>query len=386
MTRILSPDEAISRAIAAAASDDFGPDGYREGLERSLDAFSRIPLTEDAARYVNDKVVQDLANRLRIEKWYQDHPEVEEEQIEAPVFVVGMPRTGTTATVAMLALDERFRFLRGWEANDPVPPPVLEDEANDPRAIASREFAKQYDMSHLHLFDPDGPEEDLAFLAGLDMHAYHGAYPMPEDYIAWWLEADFRSTYAYLARVFRLLQSRRPPNLWLLKSPPHLFRLDRIAERFPDARFVMTHRDPCKIIASVASLHFTLYEQRCLPGSLDKHRIGKQLLDFWAEGMRRGLVARSKIGEDRFIDVSNDDVVSSPDAVFERIYEHLAMDLTAELRGRLKEYNRRNAPGKFGSHEYTLEEYGLTREEVVAAFSEYIDRFQPGRSKLSESM
>jgi hypothetical protein len=375
-SKLLTPDEAVARAIVSAGSQDFGPPGIHAGLERTLDAFSRVPLTPEAAQDVNARIVQDLANRLRIEAWYADHPEIEQQAIESPVIVVGMPRTGTTATVGMLALDDRFRFLRGWEANAPVPPPVAGEEERDRRLIAAREAARHYAMSHLHLFDPDGPEEDLAFLAGLDMHGYHGAYPMPDDYLAWWTRADFRSTYAYLERVFKLLQSQRPPNRWLLKSPPHLFRLDLLAERYPDARFVMTHRDPRKLIASVASLHFALFEQRCLPGSVDKPKVGRTVLAFWKQGVERGMAARARVGEHRFIDVRNSDVVDRPIAVFERIYDHIGLALTPELIRRLGDYNAANAPGKFGKHSYTLAEYGLTEAEVGRAFADYIDRFR----------
>jgi hypothetical protein len=275
----------------------------------------------------------------------------------------------------MLALDDRFRFLRGWEANAPVPPPVAGEEESDPRLIAAHAAAEHYKLSHLHLFDPNGPEEDLAFLAGLDMHGYHGAYPMPDDYIAWWTSADFRSAYAYLDRVFKLLQSRRGPNRWLLKSPPHLLRLDRLAELYPDARFVMTHRDPRKLIASVASLHFHLFEERCRPGTVDKHRVGRHVLDFWQEGVRRGLEARARIGEDRFIDVANSDVVSRPIETFERIYDHIGLPLTPKLVAGLENYNESNAPGAFGAHSYTLAEYGLSEVMVRSAFAEYLDRF-----------
>ncbi len=375
MPELLTVQDVISNAIADAGSDDFGPEGFREGLERTVDAFSRIPLTQDALAQVNRKLVHDMANRLRIEQWYQDHPEIEGQAVESPVFVVGLPRTGTTATVAMLALDERFRFLRGWEAEAPVPPPVSGQEDNDPRVIAARAAAEDYGMAHMHLFDPDGSQEDLATLSGLDMHSYHGAYPMPDDYIDWWMNADFSSTYAYLDRVFKLLHSQRPPRRWLLKSPPHLFRLDLIARQFPDVKFVMTHRDPCKLIGSVASLHSSLFEERCTPGSIDRQTVGRNVLAFWEEGIRRGLAAREAIGEDRFIDVLNDDVVKRPLETFEKVYAHIGLPLTAELKARLEEYNRSNAPGKFGTHRYTLDEYGLTEQEVRTAFRDYIDRF-----------
>lgn len=376
MTQILSPDQARARASEIAGTDNFGPFGFEKGLERSLAAFASLPLTPDARVASNDRVVRDLVTRLRIEQWYTDNPNVAEQTLEGPVFVVGLPRTGTSATVAMLALDESFRFLRGWEGAAPVPPPVAEEEEADERLVAARAAAKDYEMSHVHLFDPDGPDEDLVHLAGIDMHAYHGSYPMPDDYIAWWMSEDFRSTYAYHERILKLLQSQRPPHLWLLKSPPHLFRLDAIVRQYPGARFVMTHRDPLKVMPSVSSLHCMLHERLCLPGTVDKASRGSRLLEFWAEGMRRGLAAREAIGEDRFVDVWNDDVVNRPLAVFEQVYEHLGMDLTASVRNRLEAYNSRNAPGSFGTHQYTIEEYGLSRETIRTAFKDYIERFE----------
>ena len=312
---------------------------------------------------------------MQIEQWYQLHSEIANQPVEGPVFVVGLPRTGTTATVGMLALDDRFRFLRGWEATAPLPPPIAGEEDTDPRVIQARAAAKNYDKPHVHLFDPDGPEEDLAFLSGLDMHAYHGAFPMPDDYIDWWLAESFCSTYAYHERVLRLLQSRCPPHLWLLKSPPHLFRLQAIVGQYPNARFVMTHRDPLKVIPSVASLHCMLFEARCVPGTIDKQEVGRKLLRFWTDGMRRGLAARAALGEERFIDVKNDDVVKRPLETFERVYEHLGMPLPSDVSRRIEAYNSRNAPGNFGTHSYTIEEYGLSASGIRSAFQGYVDRF-----------
>lgn len=371
----MTPEQAIAEAIALAGSDDFGPDGWQEGLARSLDGFARIPLRPEVREASVGKLVQDLALRLRIEAWFKDNRSVETQPIEGPVFVVGLPRTGTTATVGMMALDARFRFMRGWEGAQPLPPPVAGEEDRDPRVIQARAAAAAYDKAHIHLFDPDGPEEDLAILAGFDMHSYHGAYPMPDDYVAWWLNAPFDSLYAYHKRLLRLLQSRRPPHLWLLKSPAHLFRLAEIARAYPDAKFVMTHRDPVKIIGSVASLHATLYEERCLPGAIDPLTIGPRHLALWVEGMRRGLAARAAIGEDRFVDVRNEDIVKQPIATLERVYDHLGMPMTPDFLSKLAEYNNRNAPGAFGKHSYTAEQYGLTDAGIREAFADYIERF-----------
>jgi sulfotransferase family protein len=371
----LTVEEAKSRAIAAAGAGDFGPGGFEEGLQRTLNAIARVPLTAEGLMATNEKIVADLANRLRIERWFKAHPEVAQQEIDGPVLVIGMPRTGTTATVAMLALDERFRFLRAWEGADPLPPPIAEQEDRDPRAIAARVAANRYTKPSMHLHDPDGPEEDLVFIAGLDMHAYHGLLPMPDEFLDWWIDADFTSTYAYHARVLKLLQSQRPPHLWLLKAPPHLFKLEAFAAQYPNAKFVMTHRDPRKLIPSVASLQYTLHTVRCRPEALDKHEIGAKSVRFWAEGIRRAFAARTKIGEHRFIDIKNDDVVRDPLGVFGRVYDHLGMRITPQLERKLADYRTRNAPGAFGAHSYTLEEYGLSADSVGAAFKDYIERF-----------
>ena len=366
---------AKARAVQLAGWDDFGAAGFEEGLERALGAFPRLPLKPEVMTAALDRIVQDLANRLRVQQWYAAHPEVEAQAIEGPVLVCGLPRTGTTATVGMLALDPRFRFPRMWEMSQPVPPPRLADEASDPRAVAYRKAILAHSHTSQHIADPDGPEEDMVGLAPLDMHAYHGAFPMPDDFIAWWTQADFASTYAYHRRVLKLLQSERPPHLWLLKGPVHLFHLDAFAAEYPQAKFVWTHRDPASVIPSVSSLQHRLHSARCVDGALDKDAAGPKALAFWAEGMRRALVARDRLGEHRFIDLWNRDVVSRPVETFAGLYDRLGFAFTPTLEADLANYNRRNAQGAFGEHRYTAEEYGLTKDVIREAFVDYCDRF-----------
>lgn len=369
----LTAAEAMARAVQLAGSDDFGPSGFEEGLERALAAFPRLPLKPEVMASAMDRLVHDLVSRLRIERWYKAHPEVAAGRIEGPVLVCGLPRTGTTATVGMLALDPRFRFPRMWEMAQPVPPPRLADEPHDLRAVDYREAIKAHAAQHIA--DPDGPEEDMVGIAPLDMHAYHGAFPMPEDFIAWWTRADFTSTYAYHRRVLKLLQSERGPNLWLLKGPVHLFRLDAFAAEYPETKFVWTHRDPASVIPSVASLQYTLHAQRCVEGALDKAREGPKALAFWAEAMRRALAARERIGEHRFVDVWNRDLVARPVETFAALYDRLGFAFTPGFEAAVGDYHRRNAQGAFGEHRYTAEEYGLTRDAIRAAFRDYVERF-----------
>lgn len=371
----MTAGEAKARAAVLAGVDDFGPSGFEEGLERTLAAFPQLPLRSGVMTAALDRIVQDLANRLRIEQWYAAHPELEAQTVEGPVLVCGLPRTGTTATVGMLALDPRFRFPRMWEMAQPVPPPRLDEEANDPRAIDYREAILAHSHASQHIADPDGPEEDMVGLAPLNMHAYHGAFPMPDDFVAWWTQADFASTYAYHRRVLKLLQSERPPYLWLLKGPVHLFHLEAFAAEYPNAKFVWTHRDPASVIPSVSSLQYTLHSARCVEGALDKAAAGPKALAFWREGMCRALAARERIGEHRFVDVWNRDVVSRPVETFAGLYDRLGFDFTSRLEADVAEYNRRNAQGAFGEHRYTAEEYGLSKDAIREAFAAYCARF-----------
>lgn len=366
--------DIISMAIEQAGSNDFGGGDIEAGLERMIAGFAQVPLTEEAEAAAEAKFVHDLATRLRIEQYYADRPDIADTPVEAPVLVCGLPRTGTTATVGMMALDDRFRFLRMWEAVAPLPPPRIEDEATDPRAVAAREAA-DYSAQAQHISDPDGPEEDLAMLAGYDCHSFHGAYPMPQSFLDWWKDADFSTTYAFHRKVLTLLHSHRPPHRWLLKAPPHIFHLDDFAREYPDARFIMTHRDPAKIIGSVCSLNHRLYTERCKPGSWEKTDIGPQTLKFWAEGIERAMAARAQIGEDRFVDVWNDDVVRDAVGTFEKTYAALDMEISDDLRARIQDYATRNAKGSKGAHRYTAEEYGLTDAGIRDAFGAYIDRF-----------
>jgi len=373
---IPSADAVMKLAVDRAGTSDFGPDGFREGLDRTLQGFAQIALTAPAREQAIGKIVLDLTNRLKIEQWYKEHPEIEDEKIEGPVLVCGLPRTGTTATVGMMATDPRYRFLRSWEAMESVPPPVAGEEESDPRVVAAREAAREHAKHQAqHIVDPDGPEEDLVMLAPLNMHSYHGAYPMPDDYIDWWIDSDFASTYAYHRRVLKLLQSRRKPDLWLLKAPVHLFKLDAFAAEYPDAKYVWTHRDPAKVIPSVSSLQYRLNSERTEQGALDKLGYGPKFVRFWKEGMDRALAARERIGDHRFIDVWNDDVASKPIETFESLYEKLGFEFTPEFGSGLEEYTRRNARGAHGEHRYTAEEYGTTCEAIRLAFAGYVDRF-----------
>lgn len=369
-------EDIVARAIAEAGTSHFGPAPFGLGLQRTIEAFARLPLRPEVRDTLHERLVQDLVNRLKIEQWCADHPEIEKQKIEGPFLICGLPRTGSTATAGLLALDPGLRFLRGWEAGSPVPPPKLESEDEDPRAVAMREAVRHYQNKAMNIHDPDGPVEDMVSLASLTMQAYHGSLPMPGDYLKAWIDDDYSGFYALHHRVLKLLQSERPPHRWTLKAPLHLFRLDAFLREYPNARFIWTHRDPAKVIPSVASVQYTLYAERCIEGSIDKQAVGRQLLAFWAEGMRRGLAARAAIGEDRIVDLWNDDLVARPVETLAALYEKLGFAFTPAMLEAIEDYQSRNAAAVRGEHRYTAEEFGLNRDMIRAEFKDYTERFK----------
>ncbi len=371
---VLSVDEVVEHARKATGYGDRLDAGLIEGLEQSLKGFANAPLTPKAREQAINGVLNNLIMRMRIEAYLAEHPEIEEQEIKGPLFVTGIPRTGTTATMAMLALDPRFRFTRAWELQSPLPPPVAGEEDNDPRVLAARAAAGAMSSS-IHFSEPDGPEEDLVSMAGYDMRHYYGRYPMPEDYLEWYFADDFSSLYRFHERLLKLLQWRRGPNHWLLKAPPHLRRFKAIVRQYPNARIVMTHRDPVSAVCSNASLSAMLYESICPPGAVSKEWTGQRALEFWSKTMEAALQQREEIGEEYFIDLYNADLVADPIGTFEKLYDRLGFTIDADLRAKLEDFHARNAKGAHGKHSYSAEEYGLDPTQIQAAFKGYIERF-----------
>jgi hypothetical protein len=212
----------LSDVVESTGLSDFGPGDFREGLEVLLDSLEKdgdlSPDTDDA---VVGAFRRRLANRLHVEDWYASHPEIEDLTVRGPVDIHGLPRTGTTALANMMSLDPQFRALRSWEQVAPVPPPVLGEEESDPRRLRQ---AKENDevpaeLQAMHLYELDATMEDTDLL-GMAFHGQQMTLPV-WSYHAWWRAADLTQTYVYHRRVCQLLQSRRPPNLWLFMAPHH---------------------------------------------------------------------------------------------------------------------------------------------------------------------
>ena len=371
-----SADELEEGARAATGLDDFGSSYYREGLERTVEALNtEADLNEMGTVIQHATISNALIQRLRIEDTYKQHPEIEDEEIGGPVFVIGLPRTGTTALSQLVANDPQFRSLRLWESQACTPPPETATQHTDPRIAAAAEGIAMMDgmfprMRAMTSSEPEAATE-CQDLMGMSFRTFHfdGVVRVP-GYLSWLLECDMRETYAYHRRVLKLLQWHCPPNLWHLKTPVHMFALDALVEAYPNAKFLWSHRDPAKVLASVCSL--IQYIRSWSSDRDDAEELGAEQLRCWVEGVRRAMDFRKRFGDDRFVDVSFADLQNNPVSTVANGYQQLGLGFTADAEKQVRKWADGHKPGARGAHVYELADYGLTQEGVREPFREYL--------------
>jgi Sulfotransferase family len=376
---MLDAAHLVEKAVTETGLEDFGAPDYRDGLDRLVDAAGReAELTALGEEILSMRLRMLLSNRLRIEDVYRHHRAIDDEHVGGPLFIIGLPRTGTTALSQLLSLDPQIRSLRLWESSDPVPPPESATEDTDPRiAEAESGLRAMYEtfprMSSLHYQTATGPTEcqDLLGMAFRTTH-FDGMAHVP-SYTAWALDCDMVPAYRYHRRVLRLLQWHCPPRLWHLKTPVHMLSLDALDTAYPDARFLWTHRDPAAVLGSVCSL--VAYVRSWVSDRDDDADLGAQQIDLWSEALRRAMAFREKVGEHRFADISFAPLNTDAVATVGDAYGRLGLELSDEGARRMDRWSTENPRGSRGVHDYSLEQFGISTGLVHERFRFYTDRF-----------
>lgn len=376
---MLAVKELVEAAVAETGLDDFGSWTFLEGLERlvdSLDTEARLTLSGEEILRVRLQML--LANRLKIEQTYRRNPSIGEEQVEGPIVVIGLPRTGTTALSHLVAADPQIRSLRVWESASPVPPPETETQHDDPRIAQTQQgldvmyevFPK---MASLYFQTATGPTE-CQDLLGMEFRTSHfdGMARVP-SYTRWALECDMAPAYAYHRRTLRLLQWHCPPHLWHLKTPVHMLSLGALVDCYPGARFLWTHRDPAEVMGSVCSL--ISYTRSWVSDEADPLELGAEQVDLWSEALRRAISFRNASDQSRFADVFFDDLNSDPVGTVRQAYSRIGLELGETAESEMGRWASENARGSHGAHEFALDEFGLEKAGVQDSFRFYTERF-----------
>jgi hypothetical protein len=369
----------LDRARQQTGLDDFGADSFREGLNILVAALDAEAHLNDLGRVAMDMQLVDLlANRLQVEDWYRRHPEIDDQEILAPLIGLGLPRTGSTALACLLGADPAARSIRNWESMWPCPPPDAATIDSDPRLIKAQASMQRRArlfprMTAMLPSTATSPTECQLFMGHDFKSQIFQAFVHVPTYVEWLNHrADLVPTYAYVKRVLKLLQWRCPPTRWRLKNPSHSLFIAALNAVFPDARFVMTHRDVASVIPSVADLYYELHKP--YTDRVDLRAIGRDTRTFCALGMQRMIAFRAAGNEHRFFDIHFAPLQKDPFPILEALYAFLGEQLTPEARDRMQAW-RRSAPHDAGYQRTDMAAFGLDPASLHEQFAFYSHRF-----------
>jgi hypothetical protein len=371
-----SVEELLSMARAETGLDDFGDDSFREGLGCFVGSLqTEARLTSEGESRLRRLILTMLSQRLQVEDWYRRHPEIDDERIEAPVINVGLPRAGSTALLCLLAEDPNVRWLSKWEAAEPCPPPSTV-RGPDPRLERARAMIAERSSWRKALTpgNATGPQECQWVMAmdfkALMFQAFAGHIP---SYTKWMLyDADFTSTYEYEKRVLKLLQWGTPARPWRLKCPNHLPFLEQLNRVFPDARFVMTHRDALEVVVSFASLMVEI--SRPYTDDVDPRYLGALNVELWSVGLERALAFRDDGNEDRFYDMDFRAMQKDPIGEVRGLYEWLGEPFTDEFEAAMRRWWKENSENRVPNRHPGPSSFGIDVEAVRPLFADYTAR------------
>ena len=377
----LDADKLIEQACELAGSDDFGDDdGWRDNLDRLLDAFiDADDLSPIGVEIAAADVIVPLRNRLQITAWRTEHPEIAQEKIERPIIILGQPRTGTTILYDLLNQDPDLRAPLTWEVDQPFPVPQPETYETDSRIAqteAALEMSEQLNPGFMkfHPMSARGGQECVRITMGTFCSMTYSTQYLLPAYQRWLMrEADHAVAYRYHRKFLQHLQSG-VPGQWLLKSPAHLWNLDKVLAEYPDAILVQTHRDPLVVISSISAL--MAYLQRLASDKSTVQRVAGQCAEENILGLERmmGWVDEGLPGADRIIHVRFADFMADPFATIGAVYDRIGRDLTPQAEQRMREHLSAN-PGDGGGNRYTWTDTGLDAGELRERFRAYQERF-----------
>jgi hypothetical protein len=376
--RTRSAAELMAQAQRKTGLSDFGPQPVEDALDRlqsayhaeaDLNLFGRLSVQWDNLRLLTNLLI--LRERERADSSIARRP------VERPIFVLGLPRSGTSFLHALLAEDEASRAPRCWQAIYPYPDHPASGRGAGPDKV-QRQFAVFHrlapEMRDLHPFDARSPQECTEFSAhSFKSLRFDMTHHVP-SYRRWLDQAGHADAYAVHRRFLQHLGGREGAR-WVLKSPDHVFGLDALRAAYPDARLVIAHRDPLKVLPSVARL--TEVVRQPFARRVDRASIGRQIAGDWAMGAQR-LVEADRDGawpSDQVFHVRYKALTSQPEQTVERLYAHFGLEMTPAYRARLAELLTQRPNGGYGRNVYRFEDFGLDAGAERERYRPYMERF-----------
>ena len=374
-TDVGTVEDLKASAVKAVGLDDFGTDddNYIEALSVLLDAYrDEADFTELGSKMSRFFLRNALIARLLSEASWKQYPQYADVPITAPIFVTGLPRTGTTALHRLLCGDPRHQGLELWLAEFPQPRPPRETWPQNPVfAELDARFKKAHsenpDFTGLHYMTADEVEECWQLLRqSVHSVSYETLAHVP-SYAQWLARQDWTKPYQRHRRNLQLIGLNDPEKRWVLKNPSHLFALDAIFAVYPDALVIQCHRPADTILASMCSL--AQHTAEGWSNSFVGATIGSDALETWSRGLERFNAVRATKNPAQFYDCDYFELIRDPIGTVQNIYSHFGIGFTDEVRAAITRTDEESKQGpRAPKHTYALSDYGLTEEQVKQAF------------------
>ena len=375
----LNADDIIGKARAATGLRDLGDPAMLEGLQILVEAsVEEAKLSAAGAARWEGYLIGILVNRLRVIDYLKKHPALLERSVEKPMFVFGLPRTGTTMTINLLNADPRRRCFLRWEALNSVPPAAAGALHSDPRCLAEQQRLEQAvkyapQIAAAHYEDADSPSEcqysmQLSFCSQI----FESTLSIP-SYQEWFEHrASYLPAFRFHKQLLQLLQAENGGR-WTLKNPWHPLFLNDLVTVYPDAQLVMTHRDPVEVVGSACSL--IRHVRPNFSDVVDLRQIAEQMIKTFDLMIARQNAYRDKHGATSIYDIKYAEQLRDPLGEMRRLYAHFAEPFTAEAEASMRRQLASNPQNKHGKHVYSLEEFGLTAPAIREHFRSYCEQF-----------
>ena len=371
--RVGTVEDLHASATRLTGLDDFGEDEYQEGLQVLLTSYSEdAGLTPEGNKAHRALLRGALVARLFSEQAWRQHPEHADVAIERPIFVTGLPRTGTTALHRLLTADPSHQGLELWLTEMPQPRPPRSTWDENPIFAGIQDGYRRHHLQHpefmgLHYMSADQVEECWQLLRqSMRSISYESLAHLP-TYSRWLRDQDWVPVYRRHRRNLQLIGLPDASQRWVLKNPSHLFALDALLEVYPDALVIQTHREPRTAIASVCSL--TAEATRGWSTTFTGNVVGHDQLELWSRGLEEFVTARARHPQAQFVDVAYENFVADPIGTAESVYTRFGLPLTDTARQAMRDLHAESTTGdQRPSHRYALADFGLTELQVNARF------------------
>ena len=388
-TRLLAGN-LIETAKRQCGLEDFGSGDFVEALSRLIESCQReAKLNLIGKIALRSDLLRTLCSRLRMERDRQRYSGIARQQIREPLFIVGLPRSGTTTLHMLLATDPEHRAPLTWEVMSPSPPTCHNERQRIQRAAQNCNFFNLLapTFHKVHPLGAELPQECVGLMTPSFMSDQFDTMYYVPSYRAWFFRQDLQPAYEYHRRFLQHLQFRRSASRWILKAPTHMFAAQTLLSVYPDALFVQTHRAPLDAMASVSSLITIL--RSVFSNSVDPSIVCREAIQYWSETLNKFMQQRDRLAAGRICDVHLDEICHDPLATIRRVYEYFGWSLSRQAEQRMRAALKNQRRQKHGSHRYNFSQFGLREVEHAAPFAAYCGRFgltpqaapsEPGRN------